>query len=526
MKGKIVRSSPGPIGPRAGRRAVMAGAGALAATTVMVEPRLLGRALAQEPKRGGHFKMGLASGHTSDTLNPTTWTDTHAATVGGEIYNGLVEINDDRMPEPELAESWEPGDSPDIWRFTLRRGVTFTNGKELDAEDVIYSLGLHKGEESPSGAKAYMEQVTEMTAEGKDKVVFKLAAANADFPFLLSDYHLMIVPAGFSDWANPVGTGGYIVKRFEPGVTAEVERNPNYWKPGRANVDSIETLCINDTTARMNALQSGEVHFINQVDPKTVSLLTRSSELAVTSLSGGRFYPFVMIVDRAPLDDNNIRLALKYACDRERILETVLLGHGYASNDHPVPRNDPFFHSELPLRPYDPDKAKWHLKEAGLDGFAIDLSTSEAAFAGAVDAAVLYKETAAAAGIEINVVREAADNYWNDVWMKKSFCMSYWGGRPTADLMLSVAFESTAAWNDTFWKREDFDKLLIEGRGIVDFEKRKRIYWTLQEMLHNEGGYLVPMFANDVWGHVADLRGIPTETEADLKLPERVWFET
>jgi peptide/nickel transport system substrate-binding protein len=506
------------------RRQVLGGMGALAATTALVNPLTLAPARAQEPQKGGALKLGIASGHTSDLLDPTVWTDTHASMVGAQIYNALVEIDDQRMPQPELAESWEPGDSPDLWRFTLRKGVTFTNGKELDAEDVIYSLARHQGEESPSGAKAYMEQVTEMTADGKDKVVFKLAAANADFPFLVSDYHLQIVPAGFTDWANPVGTGPYTVKRYEPGVTAEVERNPNYWKEGRAHADTIETLCINDTTARMNALQSGEVHFVNRVDNKTVDLLTRSSEIAVTSVSGGRFYPFVMLVDRAPLQDSNIRLALKYACDRERLVQTVLLGHGYASNDHPIPKIDPFFHSELPLRPYDPDKAKWHLKEAGLDSFTVDLSTSDAAFSGAVDAAVIYKEAAAAGGIEVNVVREAADNYWNDVWMKKPFCLSYWGGRPTADLMLSVAFQSDAAWNDTFFKNADFDKLLIEGRGIVDFDKRKQIYWTLQEILHNDGGYLVPMFADDLFAHVANLQGVPADSEGELRVSERVWF--
>jgi len=514
----------GLIRPR--RRDVLAGMGALAATTALTQPFGARRARAQEPKKGGHMKLGISSGHTSDSLNPTTWTDTHAATVGAQIYNALVEIDDQRMPQPELAESWEPGDSPDVWRFTLRKGVTFHNGKELDAEDVIYSLGMHKGEESQSGAKAYMEQVTEMTADGKDKVVFKLVSANADFPFLISDYHLQIVPAGFSDWANPVGTGPYKLKRYEPGVTAEVERNESYFKQGRAHVDSIETLCINDTTARMNALQSGEVHFINRVDNKTVSLLTRGGSLAVTSVSGGRFYPFVMITDREPLNDNNLRLALKHACDRERIMQTVLLGHGYVSADHPIPRIDPFFHSELKPFPYDPDKAKWYLKESGHDGYAIDLSTSDAAFAGAVDAAVLYKESAAAAGIEVNVIREAADNYWNDVWMKKPFCLSYWGGRPTADLMLSVAFESTAAWNDTFYKNEQFDQMLREARGIVDFDRRKQIYWTLQEILNNDGGYLVPMFADDLFAHVATLKGVPQDSEGELRVSERVWFES
>ncbi|MEX2650739.1 MAG: ABC transporter substrate-binding protein [Alphaproteobacteria bacterium] len=508
------------------RREVLGGMAGLAASTALVAPFGARPARAQEPKKGGHLKLAIAAGHTSDTLDPTIWTDTHAALVGLQVYNALVEIDENRQAKGELAESWEAGDSPDLWRFTLRKGVTFHNGKELDADDVIYSLGLHTAADSKSGAKPYMEQVTEMTADGKDKVVFKLTAPNADLPFLLSDYHLQIVPAGFNDWANTVGTGPFTLKRFEGGVTAEVARNPNYWKEGRGHVDSVETLCVNDTNARMSALQAGEVHYINRVDAKTAGLLQRSDKIQMAEALGGRFYPFVMITDRPPFDNNDLRLAIKYACDRERILQTVLLGHGYVGNDHPIPRIDPFFHSELPQRPYDPDKAKYHLKQAGMDSFSVDLSASDAAFANAVDAAVLYKESAVAGGIEINVVREAADNYWNDVWLKKPFCLSYWGGRPTADLMLSVAFEGGAPWNDTFWKRDDFDAMLREARGIVDFDKRKSLYWALQEMLSNEGGYLVPMFASDIAAASTEVGGVNSDPEQWLRVSERVWLES
>jgi peptide/nickel transport system substrate-binding protein len=322
-----------------------------------------------------------------------------------------------------------------------------------------------------------------------------------------------------------VGTGAYKIKRFEGGVTAEVERNPDYWKEGRAHVDSIETLCINDGNARMSALQAGEVHYVNRVDTKTVALLQRSDTIQIAEARGGRFYPFVMITNRPPFDNNHLRLAVKFACDRERILQTVLLGHGYVGNDHPIPQIDPFYHSELPQRPYDPDQAKHHLKEAGMDSFAVDLSASDAAFANAIDAAVLFKESAAAGGIEVNVVREAADNYWNDVWLKKPFCLSYWGGRPTADLMLSVAFEGGAPWNDTFYANPDFDRMLAEARGIVDFDKRKAIYWTLQEILHEDGGYMVPMFASDIAAASTAVGGVDNDPEAWLKVSERLWFE-
>src|SRR5690606_6346253 len=116
-------------------------------------------------------------------------------------------------------------------------------------------------------------------------------------------------------------------------------------------------------------------------------------------------------------------------------------------------------------RQYDPDKAKFHLKKAGMETLTVDLSAAEAAYVGAVDAAVLYREHAAKAGIDINVVREPSDGYWSNVWMKKPFVQCYWGGRPTADWMFTQAYAADANWNDTFWKHQRFNELLVQARA-------------------------------------------------------------
>ena len=175
-----------------------------------------------------------------------------------------------------------------------------------------------------------------------------------------------------------------------------------------------------------------------------------------------------------------MRLALKYGVDREALLKSILRGHGTLGNDHPIAPSVPF-HAELEQRVYDPDKAKFHLKQAGLDKLSVNLSAADAAFPGAVDAAVLMKEQMAAAGIEINIVREPNDGYWSNVWMKKPWSMCYWGGRPTCDWMFSQAYAEGANWNDTFWSHERFNKLLLAGRGELDAAKRGEIYREMQD---------------------------------------------
>ena len=103
------------------------------------------------------------------------------------------------------------------------------------------------------------------------------------------------------------------------------------------------------------------------MDLKTLHLLERNKSINIKETSGSQYYAYVMMVDKAPYDNVDVRLALKYAIDREELLDKLLYGHGYLGNDNPIGRTYAF-HAELPQRSYDPDKAKFHLKKAGAEG--------------------------------------------------------------------------------------------------------------------------------------------------------------
>src|SRR5262249_7487852 len=143
-------------------------------------------------------------------------------------------------------------------------------------------------------------------------------------------------------------------------------------------------------------------------------------------------------------------------------------GMGTIADDHPIAPSYRYYAASLAPRAYDLDKAKFHLKKAGLSTLKLDLNISDEAFQGAVDLAQIYREQAAKAGIDITVVREPAEGYWDNVWMKKPWCGSYWGSRPTEDMILSSAYQSDAPWNESFWKNERFDMLLRSARPELD----------------------------------------------------------
>ncbi len=127
------------------------------------------------------------------------------------------------------------------------------------------------------------------------------------------------------------------------------------------------------------------------------------------------------------------------------------------------------------------------------------LHAANAAFPKAVDAAVLFSESAAKAGIEIKVVREPDDGYWSNVWLKKPFCTCYWLGRPTEDLMFTTAYAADAPWNDAHWKNKRFNSLLVEARTELDADRRRAMYWEMQEIMRDDGGTIIPVYAQYVF---------------------------
>jgi peptide/nickel transport system substrate-binding protein len=460
-----------------------------------VSPALLRKSAdAATPKKGGRFRMGLTGGHTTDNLDPATLSDEWNYNTNWMFRNCLVEVDYKGNPTPELAESWEAAKDAATWTFKLRKGVEFHNGKTMDAEDVIYSINHHRGEDSKSNAKGIVDPIKDIKADGKDTLVFTLDGGNADFPYIMSDYHLTIVPAGTAgdDWIKGIGTGAYIQTKFEPGIVSVGKRNPNFFKEGRAHFDEVEMLVIADESARTNALKTGAIDMMTDVDKKIAHLLKRTPGIEVLQVPGTYHNTMPMMTDVAPYDNNDVRLALKYAVPREQMVKTILRGYGSVGNDHPIAPIQKYYAKELPQRQYDPEKAKYHLKKAGLENHTFKLFATD--LGGFLDQAVVYQEFAAKAGVKIEVIKKPADGYWEVVWLKEPWVMCYWNGRNTVDWMFSTAYSGDAKWNDTHWKNERFDKLLKEARAELDEKKRAEMYFETQKICSDEGGAIVHTF--------------------------------
>ncbi|WP_094019454.1 ABC transporter substrate-binding protein [Maliponia aquimaris] len=464
-----------------------------------------GLPLRAQAKRGGRLRAALSGANTSDSWDGRTHSDLFMiASAQGAVFDSLTEVTAGGTLVGELATDWEASPDAKVWTFNLRQGVTFHNGKAFGADDVIESLQLHVAEGAKSAAKPIVSAITEMKKVTDHQVQFTLEAGNADFPYLLSDYHLLMYPAGQIEEAiaKGIGTGLFSVVSFEPGVRMVAKRVDSHYKGDAAGYfDEIEYIAVNDNTARMNALLTGQVDAINRIDFKTEALLKANPMVRIQEVTGNQHYTFPMLTNVPPYDNVNVRRALKYAINRQEMVDKILQGHGIAGNDTPIGPANQYYAADLEQLTYDPDKAKFHLKEAGMDSLDINLSVSNAAFEGAVDGAQLYQASAKVAGININVVQEPADGYWSNVWLKKPFCASYYSGRATEDWMFSIAYEAGVPWNDSQWDSDDsarFQELLLTARAELDTAKRREMYTEMQMILRDDGGVIIPMFANYV----------------------------
>lgn len=503
-----------------------------AATGVAAAALLLpfGAAAQPVPKRGGTLRIGLPGAASGDSLDPGTFNEVFMYAVGWALRNNLTEIAPSGEIIGELAESWEPSSGLTTWHFKLRQGVEFHNGKTMTADDVVASLNHHRGKDSKSRARAVLANVDDMRADGKHTVVFHLKERNAELPGILSNFPLPIMPAtpsGGADWASGVGTGGYKLKNFVPGVRTSVERNGNYWKKGRAHFDAIELLAINDVAARTSALQSGAIDVMQRCDTKTASLIARMPSLRLIELPSQKCFITPMRTDREPFNNADVRAALKYAVNRQALVDTTLNGHGAVGNDQPLGPTYQYHASDIPQRAYDIDKAKFHMKRAGYDKLKLTLHTSAAAYPGAIDAAVLLKEQALPAGIEVEVKQEPADGYWSNIWRKESWCVSWFGGRATDGTALAEIYSRGSFSNASYWYNEKFDRLLSEVLGTIDTAKRRELFREMELIIRDDGGDLIFAFPNILDAHSEKVQHGKVSSKYELdgyRATERWWF--
>ncbi|TPN85645.1 ABC transporter substrate-binding protein [Mesorhizobium sp. CU2] len=485
---------------------------------------LVSAARAAEPKRGGMLIHGIQGGSAGDSLDPFKVLSAADYARFSALYETLWLASSSYSIDPWLIESGEPNATLDEWTIRLKKGIQFHHGKTLTADDVIYSAQrcLDPATGAIYGGLLATLDLKETKKLDERTVRFKLKSGMICFPEAAS-LALPIVPTDF-DLAKPVGTGPFKVQSFVPGQQSVMVRNENYWRDGRPYADGITHVDFNDETARINALQSGQINMADFVSFPLIRVLAADQNLQINRSETVSFIPLNMRVDQKPYQDVRVREALKLLVDREAMVKGAYLGEGRIANDLYAPL-DPLFNADLPQRQHDPDKAKFLLKQAGFDSLQIELTTSDLG-SGVLSSTELYATQARAAGVDVKLNKVDSAAFYGPQYGQWAFSPNL---QPPYNYFVTLmqADGPTSTLNLSHFQDEEFTGLYGKAVAEPDDAKRKSMAHRMQEIQYEKGGTIIWGFQNSVdftrgvGGISPDVSGFSTYRSADLWLEDQ-----
>lgn len=524
----MVNSTPSVRHPRRRRARHMLGAalalglaGLLAACSGQAVPGADGVGPGS-PVEGGTLRVGFVGGGAADTLDGAIATNLGDVARAVNMYNALLYRDDDFALKPMLATSVEPNADATVWTAHLRTDVKFSDGRPMTAKDVVASVERVIDPDDPKNGAASLGHLQEVVAIDDATVEFRLDEPDSSLDDALGQYTMTIVPEDY-DPTNPVGTGPFMLESFTPGQSTVLKRNPYYWGDDGPYLDKIELLNFNDTDALINALLSSQVDAVAQIPAALAEVIGADSRMEILNSETGMWLPFTMRTDTPPFDDERVRQAFRLAVDREQMVEQVLSGYGTVGNDM-FASFDPAY-PEFPQRTQDIEEAKRLLADAGYpDGLTVELATAPIQ-AGTVEAAQVFAEQAAEAGITVKINRMDLTTYWGD-YLEYPFSQSFWYTRNFLPQANSGAMPDSP-FNETHWADEEFIALVERARGETDDDARGELIEEAQAIMYDRGGLIVWGFANQLDAYQSYVGGlVPNATGLPLSgfQLQRVWI--
>jgi peptide/nickel transport system substrate-binding protein len=459
------------------------------------------------PQRGGTVKIAWASSPLS--IDPALTLSGDEYMITAAIYDNLTRVDDKFVVHPQLATQWESNAHGDVWTFSLRRGVKFHHGRELTAADVVSTFERILDPKTGSPGRTTMGPIATVEAVDDYTVRFHLSIPYADLPVSLGTTFGRIIPADRVSLAAtaPSGTGPFRLAEYRPGAYTRLVRFQNYWDQGRPYLDELWQVNIPAMASQMAALTGGSVHVVFEVPASYIPSLQGAPGVSVVEVKSPGFQPLTMKPTEKPFDDARVRLAMKYLVDREALIKAVWQGHATVGEDHSVPSFSPYYAATTPPHTYDVAKAKALLADAGYgSGVSVELWTSNERV-GMQELAVAFQQMAAPAGVKVDVKTVPWSVHVATVYKKKPFYCNNWFGRASIDESLFPFFRSDGGFNDGY-SNKDVDALLDSGRSTIDPQKRKGFYSRAEQIIHEDGPWVVGYFTTYVTAMRSNVKGL------------------
>ncbi|MYS86921.1 ABC transporter substrate-binding protein [Embleya scabrispora] len=470
------------------------------------------------PRRGGRLRIGMVGAGKSESFNPSGAASAliNVARVTA-VFDSLVAIGPDLNPRPMLALSWTPDDTAATWTFRLRPGVRWHDGKPFTAEDVIYSLNWMSDPSNQLSAAVTNVDLPRLAAPDPETVIVRLHRPDLLFPQAIAA--TWIVQSGATDFSRPVGTGPFVFDSLMPGQVSVCRRNPDYWDTGKPYVDSLVIQSISDDNARVNALLGGQIDMVAQI-PYAQAKAYDGAGLRLLDSPGITAQGFYMAVDHKPFDDARVRQAMRLLVDRQQLVDVALYGYGTVGNDL-FGRGLTYYADAIPQRKRDIARAKALLAQAGHGrGLTVTLETAPAA-PGMVEAATLFAQQAADAGVTVHVSQVDASSYFDPTvqYLKRPFGQTLWAGFASLSSFYQYAILPDGPGNETHWNNGKTTELTDRAVSAADAQEAANNWNAVQQEQWDDGGYLWWANVDNVDAMSNQVAGITPSRYLNLGLP-------
>lgn len=447
-------------------------------------------------RAGGRFRIGYVGGSGADVIDPILVSGTPDTIRIRQMYDTLTKITEDGKIVPWLAEDIKQV-TPSQWTLKLREDVKFHNGQPLTADDVVHSLKRLLSPESHNASVIHMLTAGGIRKTGEHTVELNLSSPAYYLPESLQFPAASIVPQDF-DPKNPVGTGPFTLKSFTPGQQVEFARFDDYFD-GPVKLDEIVVSTFSDESARVAALQGGQLDHAPLLAASFVQVVKASQSLQINQYPSGRFENFVLHCESPEFKDPRVRQAMRLLMNRQQIVDQAYGGLARVGNDIPEPTSQ-YFNTKLPQWEHDVEKAKSLLDEAGATGLDLELVTAPLT-PSTVSAAEVYVQQLTEAGLKAKIKQIDAGAFYGPGFGERPFTQDIWGGWTFATFAVMTQLP-TSSFNETSWKNDDFLNAFESASATVDEAERRERLTTAQEIMHAESGTLIPAFLDvlDVYG--------------------------
>ena len=469
------------------------------------------------PSKGGRLRVGVVTAGAAETISVFSGVSTPDIIRIYALYDPMFFPAEGGTVTGGLVEKAVSNASATIWTFHLRRGVTFHNGKPFNADDIVYTI--QKSWANPKNAyNAVLSSIVNFAGVRKldnYTVEVPLKLGLAEFPSVTCILNCYVVQAGTTKFDDGIGTGPFKMGSFQPGQRSTFPANRNYWMAGRPHVDELvvdSTYATSQTC--LNALLAGDLDVVPGVPPALAAVNGKSGRLILGNQPGPGFVAPVFRVDKTPFNDVRVRQALKLIPNRPSYVSAAFDGYAVPGNDCPG-YTDRYWAKDLKPS-HDPEKARSLLKSAGFENLAITLRTSDI-FPGQSAIAILYKQDAKAAGVNVNIQQISPATYYTSAqgFLTRDFSVTtYNTGVNSLATFYLTSMTANGPFNESHWGAATAfgskNALLLDALREVDTAKAGDKWHAVQEQQFSEGPYIIPANTNWVDAYSPAVRGVQT----------------